>query len=142
MSENLSDRLSYITLFGLLREISQWSCVFWKQHRLTSVPDNADLVDRNLSTPSQLPSQLPELQDTIGRARNKDKNLKPICTILPSPYPTHEGRLGSCCHSILRRSFCFPSLFLMFFLIPHFLHSTMKILPQIVKDFFPYAIVL
>lgn len=61
MSKNLSDRFSHIKLFGFLRETSLWGSVFWKQHRLRSVPDNTDFVDRNLSTFPQLPTQLPEL---------------------------------------------------------------------------------
>jgi len=41
MSEKLHDRISHITLSGLLkRETSQWVCTAWKKHRLTSVPGN------------------------------------------------------------------------------------------------------
>lgn len=88
MSEKLTDRFSHITLFGLLRETSQW-CVFWKQHRLIPVPDNIGFVDRNLSILSQLPNQLPELQATTDQERNKDKDLKTnISSIAFSLLPT------------------------------------------------------
>lgn len=50
MSEKLSDTISHITLFGPLKsKTSQWVCVAWKKHRLTSVPANVDWVDRNRS---------------------------------------------------------------------------------------------
>lgn len=43
MSKILGDRISHITLFGLLKkETSQWVCGAWKKHRLTSVPANID----------------------------------------------------------------------------------------------------
>lgn len=77
MSKKLSDTISHITLLGLLKsKTSQWVCVAWKKHRLTSVPANVDWVDRNRSC-FTVARPTTWILGCPSQKEKKDKDLKP-----------------------------------------------------------------